>query len=353
VSWMVAKAGAPISVGGKDYYKLPSKGDMSVLVAMRMSLSFPLLISAVPLHEPAARDRSAKTATDDGAAAKGTGETTLSATMESLATEGDSVPSKITAFRKCWFSDGGISSNFPIHLFDAALPQWPTFAINLVYPKSEDPADPAKAKPAAEDKAEAAVFLPAGNNVGWQRTYEPIANRLAIAEIAGFLFGIVATMQNWRDLLQARAPGQRDRIVRISLDSLEGGMNLNMPQPVLDSIAAKGRAAGERLYEFSFSNHYWIRWRNVASAYQRYVIGMALSDRRKPKIAAYEDAFATARSGVPEPKSYKFRNAAAREGAERLLRDLVDRGDEWEDAGPDFSEGAPRPLPQMQISPTY
>ncbi len=34
-------------------------------------------------------------------------------------------------FLKCWFSDGGICSNFPIHFFDAPLPRWPTFGINL------------------------------------------------------------------------------------------------------------------------------------------------------------------------------------------------------------------------------
>ena len=30
-----------------------------------------------------------------------------------------------------WFSDGGICSNFPLHLFDSPLPRWPTFGLNL------------------------------------------------------------------------------------------------------------------------------------------------------------------------------------------------------------------------------
>ena len=349
VDWMVARAGPPERVAGKDYYKLPSGGQMPVLMAMRMSLSFPLLISAVPLHEPAARDRPAKTP------AATPGETSLAQCMESLATGGDAAPSRITAFRICWFSDGGISSNFPIHLFDTALPLWPTFAIDLIYPASDDTHRPAPAKPPVtpQEKAEAAVSLPPGNNVGWQRTYQSIARSLALGEMAGFLFGIIGTMQNWRDLLQARAPGQRDRIVHVSLDRTEGGMNLDMPQAVLDSISLKGTAAGERLYQFSFDNHYWIRWRNAASALQRYTIGIALSDRCVPKIPAYRDAFATAKTGNPPPVSYRFRSGAAKGAAEGLLDQLITQGEEWHDLGPDLSDGAPRPLPQLQIIPTY
>jgi predicted acylesterase/phospholipase RssA len=356
VDWMVEEAGAPEQVAGKDYYKLPSEGRMPVLVAMRMSLSFPLLISAVPLHEPAARDRAAKAPAAAADAANATPEEkSLTESMESLASGGDVAPPTITAFRVCWFSDGGISSNFPVHLFDAALPSWPTFAINLVYPKTDDRGRPATAGAPAtpEERAAAAVSLPTGNNVGWQRTYQSIAGTFALGEMASFLFGILGTMQNWRDLLQARAPGQRDRIVQVSLDGTEGGMNLDMPQAVLDSISRKGTAAGERLYQFSFDNHYWIRWRNVASALQRHTIGIALSDRRLPKIPAYASAFATAKTGNPPPVSYRLSPAAARSAAEALLGQLITQGEEWHDLGPDLSAGAPRPLPQMHIIPTF
>jgi len=40
-------------------------------------------------------------------------------------------PSGVRDLEHCWFSDGGISSNFPVTLFDSPLPRWPTFAINL------------------------------------------------------------------------------------------------------------------------------------------------------------------------------------------------------------------------------
>ena len=68
--------------------------DLPVVVGARMSLSFPLLIAAVPLYPRRLLGN-------------------------------DRQPVKLS------FSDGGISSNFPIHFFDALLPRRPTFGISL------------------------------------------------------------------------------------------------------------------------------------------------------------------------------------------------------------------------------
>ena len=355
VDAMVAMAGAPDQVSGKDYYRLPSKGRMPVLVAMRMSLSFPLLISAVPLHEPVARRT--RRGDSEGELIDGeedAAERTLSQSTDSLATGGAAPASSIEAFRICWFSDGGVSSNFPLHLFDAPLPRWPTFAINLVYPQ-DDGKQPANnpEPPSASDRAEDAVWLPLHNNRGWQRSYSSIARPLALAEMSGFIFGIISTMQNWRDLLQSRAPGQRDRIVHVALDVTEGGMNLDMSQDILDSISRKGTAAGERLYQFSFANHHWVRWRNAASAIQRYTIRIAASTQLDPPIPGFDAILSTVRMGTPAPVSYKFRSADSVAASQTLFADMVARGSEWADLGPDLSDGTPRPLPQMQITPIY
>ena len=64
---------------------------LPVLVAVRLSLSFPGLLSAVRLHD---------------------------------AREGAEP-------RPVLLSDGGIASNFPVHFFDAWFPRWPTFGIDL------------------------------------------------------------------------------------------------------------------------------------------------------------------------------------------------------------------------------
>ena len=131
VDWMVNEAPSPDRVAGVDYYQFPRSGKLPVLVGMRMSLSFPLLISAVPLHEPKTRERG--DFDDDSAAdteqAARPGRNMLES-ADLLTSGGKHKTSTITEFRVCWFSDGGISSNFPIHLFDAPLPLWPTFAIS-------------------------------------------------------------------------------------------------------------------------------------------------------------------------------------------------------------------------------
>ncbi|MFH7518899.1 hypothetical protein RA271_27600, partial [Pseudomonas syringae pv. tagetis] len=110
----------------------------------------------------------------------------------------------------------------------------------------------------------------------------------------------------WRDLLQARAPGYRDRIVHVSLQGDEGGMNLDMPQEVLTRIADKGSLAGARFCSFSFENHYWIRWRNLASAYQRYTLEVARTDDPAQQVLAYRAAYAMVARGEPSPPSYKL-----------------------------------------------
>ncbi|MCF7750383.1 patatin-like phospholipase family protein [Bacillus subtilis subsp. subtilis] len=355
VDWLVAQAGAPERVDGRNYYRLVDGQHLPVLVATRMSLSFPLLISAVPLHEPARRERRCEPLAD----AKPHGDAVnVADSMEGLTSGGQSCGPVITAFRVCWFSDGGISSNFPIHLFDAALPRWPTFGINLVYPRHADAvsvlADDARDD--ARDGAaqiERAVFLPTENRQGWQRSYHSIAQPLAAAEMSGFLFSIVSTMQNWRDVLQARAPGYRDRIVHVSLQGDEGGMNLDMPQDVLSRIAAKGSVAGERFCGFSFQNHYWIRWRNLASAYQRYTLEIARTDDPAQRVAAWADAYQSVAIGEPPPPSYRFGSEDKRRQSQQLWRLMADQGHAWEDLGPDLTDGAPRPLPQMKVTPIY
>ena len=76
-----------------------------------MSLSFPLLISAVPLHALDVTRRHTREAM--------------------VAVEDGHLPRHRLVAERCWFSDGGIASNFPVHFFDTPLPTRPTFAIDL------------------------------------------------------------------------------------------------------------------------------------------------------------------------------------------------------------------------------
>ena len=64
--------------------------------------------------------------------------------------------------KRVWFSDGGISSNLPLHFFDAPLPGRPTFAVNL---KGQHPAHPVARTGACAPK-NGRVYLPTRNSAG-------------------------------------------------------------------------------------------------------------------------------------------------------------------------------------------
>lgn len=335
VDWMATLDPSPLTIDGETYYRLPEYGQLPLIVATRMSLSFPLLLSAVPLYEGTWKSGATSQALDVELGAN-----SLSRSSDALAVGGRRSSRQPEQVRICWFSDGGIGSNFPIHLFDAPLPRWPTFAIDLVYPGTTDVA------PRSD------VFLPTGNNQGWQRRWSSIAAPGATKEIGSFLFAIIGTMQNWRDILQARAPGHRDRIVSIALAADEGGMNLDMPGATLERIASKGTKAGELLYEkFDFNNHWWVRWRNAASAVERFTVGFATAASAAPSDS-YRDAHSSARTGRPQPPSYPFTVAQQEEASHRFDR-MTEDGKLWEDTVADLTDGTPKPLPQLRITPTY
>ena len=178
--------------------QLPPPHAFPVLLAARMSLSFPLLFSAVPLW-----------AIDNDA------------------------PRRQRSFRRCWFSDGGISSNFPMHLFDGLVPRWPTFGITLE-PEIEGLDD--------------MVYLPKDYLDGFGERWNLFDGKPDdIGRFGGFIGAIVGTMQNWNDNTLSRMPGVRDRVARVRLKSTEGGMNLNMTSENITEVADRGAVAAEAL----------------------------------------------------------------------------------------------------------
>lgn len=154
--------------------ELPPPEDFPVLLAARMSLSFPLLFSAIPLWA-----------------------------IDYECEEGQ------RSLQRCIFSDGGISSNFPIHLFDGLLPVWPTFGV-LLEPKL----------PCRENM----TYLPTQYFYGWGERWNRFADEMkgSASRMGGFLAAVVSTMQNWNDNTLSRMPGVRDRVVRIRLNEKEG-----------------------------------------------------------------------------------------------------------------------------------
>jgi hypothetical protein len=224
------------------YYKVPEAEKLPIIVAARMSLSFPVLISAVPLY---ARDRTMKA--DSG-----------------------------RKLRLCLFSDGGLSSNFPIHFFDRMLPNAPTFAISLdQYDVRRDRAvdGPGEAQNPAQ---ETRVWMPPTDEAGGGI----LLPNQPFEGLLGFFSRLIDAAKDWQDNLQSTLAGYRDRIVHVFLKPDEGGLNIVMPPGLVASLGEYGAEAGEVLRDdFVLDEHRWRRFlvaidrldhtlRNFVDAYQ-------------------------------------------------------------------------------------
>jgi predicted acylesterase/phospholipase RssA len=182
------------------YRRFPLGPDMPVVVAARMSLSFPVLIAALPLWDI-----------------------------------DDEKPDK--PLKRVVFSDGGITSNFPVHFFDTPLPRRPTFGLNLTTLPREIPI------PKGVDNQASAVREPP------RASGQAPQDAREIEKLTQFFASIKDAMQNWRDNLQAAQPGFRDRIVPVMLGKGEGGMALNMSDRKILELSARGRIAGGHLVQ--------------------------------------------------------------------------------------------------------
>lgn len=212
-----------------DLHNLPIGSDFPVLLVARFSLSFPLLIRAVPLWR-----------------------------MD------ETFPGK--PFRRCLFSDGGISSNFPIHFFDALLPSRPTFGISLDSFDCERHAHKAKNGVGDSDLEDAC----GRSDLNGDRIDLPIFDgqpkALPVIEIGGlfgFLYRIVNVAKDWQDTLQSRLPGYAERVATIRLiDGVEGGMKLDMEDATVARLIRLGAAAGTLLStQFKMTEHRYQRSR--------------------------------------------------------------------------------------------
>ncbi|MBV8519471.1 MAG: patatin-like phospholipase family protein [Acidobacteria bacterium] len=211
-------------------YPFPDAANLPIVVAARMSLSFPVLLTALPLRAydygrkwPAGTPRQPEV---------------------------------------CWFSDGGISSNFPVHFFDAPIPRWPTFAINLDNWTKRYHDDGQR------------VYVPDSNRSGI------VARWRSVTSLVSFFGAIVNTMQNWRDNMLLHVPGQRDRIAHVLLLGDEGGLNLTMDETQMTSLASRGAEAAQILgarfgdhppagTKLTWTNHKWVRFLSFMGALQR------------------------------------------------------------------------------------
>jgi predicted acylesterase/phospholipase RssA len=307
------------SSAGRTLQPMPSGNELPVIVAVRMSLSFPILLSAIPLY---AVDRW-KQSEDYKELCKA-----QNANTEVEDEHGNALEPKP---ERCWFSDGGITSNFPVHFFDSPLPRHPTFAINLApFPERKH-----KSKIELEN-----VYLPKTNNEGisiqWNRFDASVTdpNPSGISKLLGFVFAIFSTAQNWVDTSQMGMPGQRDRIAHVNLEGAEGGLNLNMPKLTIESLSERGRIAAQELIQhmegkqtnvdLTWSNHRWVRYRATMAALEHYLFEFeaTYSDPPPPGELSYEDLIKRNKN-VP-PSSYRLSEFKKQDQfAADIMQDLI------------------------------
>lgn len=372
-----------------DVIRLPWPQNLPIAFGARLSLSFPFLLSALPLMTP-----------DFAKGRSGDGRIPL---------------------RRVWFSDGGLTSNFPIHFFDSPIPSRPTFCLNLVDFDAEAPnaetaddgldeeradasdtnkpiAHPrAASRTAAQRPPEAPAGNPGPNDPVWGFVSIAKGNRYAPAPftafdtapgvgLASFASTLLNTARFWSDNQMLIAPGVRDRVVNIALRDDEGGLNLDMSPSMISDLDWRGRAAGLLIAArfdseeqtdpetggtnvCAFANHRWVRYRNFMASFEdlsrRFALARRASDaaaaaRRETPLDDMINGLAKEKLGYPAPKSAQdyYRNVT--DGFEQLALTMAAETranenatfDRPRDVGSRRSGGAaPRPKMRSRLRP--
>ena len=234
--------------------------NLPIVVAARLAMSFPFLISAVPLW--------------------------------ALVYE---TPTTRPGARRCWMSDGGLCSNFPIHLFDCWLPRWPTFGISL--------------QSRADAAAGPAVWLPQQYREGRDDAWvgDPKPSRGALASLMAFASSLFVTTWRWNDSTTTRMPGVRDRVARVYLLPGEGGVNIRMTgQQIGDLATVYGRGVADafiarfaRTGSVGWMEHRWTRLNTLLVALRERATGLAGAAGVQPGASALAQQIAQAASTPP------------------------------------------------------
>lgn len=295
----------------RDLYFLPAADALPVVFCARMSLSFPVLLQAVPLYRL-------------------------------RYVESDGVSKGVYTVRRVWFSDGGLTSNFPIHFFDSLLPTRPTFGIAL------DSSLAAGAPP------EARVRLPKNNMQGRTTSYVDIEREDGSLSLAGFVGALLRTIRISREEALKHTPGFRDRIVQIKHTKDEGGLNLNMPPESIKAMSESGLAAADQVIERflhadpsenGWLNHRWVRMRTAAALMQQ----KSASITRAWSASSLQPDYQTLWTRANElTVAYSMSQEQCTAGA-RLWQSLLAAGQFR--PGEDLTQGAPKPPPTLEIAP--
>jgi hypothetical protein len=301
---------------------LPEPQHLPVIVAVRLSVSFPGLLSAIPVYT----------------LAQGHG---LSPNMADE-------PARFRPVR-VYFTDGGMTSNLPIHFFDEALPRWPTFAVNLFQLDADRPANP-------DDRT---VFFEARRNQPETRPHELAARPGGRPGIVAFLTELVITAKDWRDTTQRTLVGFRERVLHIGLPPGYGSLNLGMSRRQVVGLVRQGaRAARCVAADFSlpaapgqpsrWDEHRWLRLRAVLTAAQDWLrpLTEAIAAHGIRGELGYRELLRHPRP--PGPAFPDDENTLRQ--AEALL-DALDAAGRTVAPGPDLGANLPEATPRLHMGP--
>jgi predicted acylesterase/phospholipase RssA len=316
LDWLAAHpnpdAPPAVKTNGEVLRPLPCPGELPVVVAVRLSLGVPLLFTAVPLYNvdltrPDHRDYAEK---------------------RQLA--------KPLVAEQCWFVDGGLCANFPIHLFDAPIPRWPTFGINLKTPHPDYNTEPEMVWLPSQDEPYPAF---------WNRCDETTP----VGMLKWFLEALITAATGWRDSLQTTMPGFRDRVVHISQRRNEGGFNLGMDPAIVERLACRGTVAGRKLRDqFRWDNHVWIRLRTHLAAQEICAVSFSRAFAKLKDIS--ETAAAAVARPPAEPPGYPWDKGKL----DKALDAVDELGNTFlflEGQKGVLEEGSPKPHGPLRISP--
>lgn len=295
----------------QDLYRLPLPEHLPVLFGARVSLSFPLLLQAVPLYR-----------------------------YRYMA--GNGVDAGRLDLKRVWLTDGGLTSNFPIHFFDSLLPERPTFGIALDGTLAEG------APPSAR------VVVARRNGEGLAARYNEVDDSHGRPDFFAFISAIIRTIRCWRDEALRRSPGYRDRIVHVRHTSQEGGLNLNMPEKAIRAMGDSGADAAAMLIRMfgqtdgranSWLNHRVVRMRSTTAMLQQTLKAVSVQWNRSTHQPSYRQLWSGSVKGMP--RAYPLTEQQRNEG--------IDFWTAVQQAAPaaaaDLSGGAPRPRPTLEVTP--
>lgn len=335
---------------GNEYHPLPLSEDIPVIIGARLSLSFPILLAQIPLY---ARHHAYFPSDKD-------------------------IP-----LQRCWFSDGGLTSNFPIYLFDKSIPTRPTFGVNLMPDltrvseggeRNDQDEPPGSINEDIEDqelrRAWKMIYMPTRNHRSATTRHSDFES--AESQLLGFADALIDTARNWSETELMSIPGYRDRIVHIRLGAKEGGMNLDMPANVIKALKLRGRCAADLLIarfatsaqsdphlvrpariDLTWRNHQWIRFRAAAAAGEAFLANF--SEQWAKSNGEYQSLLEAKLDDLPSYRwSAKQRDHHAKPTISALLRAVAS----WTEPYQTFDEHdgpsgrkSPRPKPEIRFNP--